>query len=255
MLRVAWHLAHGTLYIPGSTEQISIPLCQLNVLGSLGPDRKRVHEGFKVTKADWTPFPGFWGHKSDDVTTIAQTPNCKLLEWKDSPRGPHYGAHLWQRAGNILLAERMRTNTQRIIAALFPEKVLGNTWWALHTEQLDLPMQKALVLWLNSSLCVLAFFSRRVTTEGAFVQMKQPAWGSMPVLDVQGLKQEQLTTLAHTYDEIASRSLSPLAQLDADPVRISIDDTLCTVLELPSLAPVRALLAREPGLTGRKIGG
>ena len=77
----------------------------------------------------------------------------------------------------------------------------------------------------------------------------------MPVLNVQGLTQERLTTLAHTYDEIASRSLSPLAQLDADPVRISIDDTLCTVLELPSLAPVRALLAREPGLTGRKIGG
>ena len=39
-----------------------------------------------------------------------------------------------------------------------------------------------------------------------------------------------------------------------DPVRIRIDDALCTVLELPSLAPVRALLAREPGLTGQKIG-
>ena len=68
-------------------------------------------------------------------------------------------------------------------------------------------------------------------------------------------RKEQLTTLANAYDAAASKSLAPLAQLDADPVRISIDDTLCTVLGLPSLVPVRALLAREPGLTGRKIGG
>ena len=86
------------------------------------------------------------------------------------------------------------------------------------------------------------------------MQMKQPAWESMPVLDVRSLTQEHLTTLANAYDEVASKSLAPLAQLDADPVRISIDDALCTVLDLPSLAPVRALLAREPGLTGRKIG-
>ena len=149
----------------------------------------------------------------------------------------------------------MRTNTQRIIAARFPEKVLGNTWWALNTKQLDVPMQKALILWLNSSLCILAFFSRRVTTEGAFVQMKQPAWESMPVLNVRSLTQDQLTSLANAYDEVASKALAPLAQLDADPVRISIDDALCAVLGLPSLAPVRALLAREPGLTGRGIGG
>ena len=254
LLRIAWHLARGRLSIPGVTEKAPLPLCQLHDLGALGPDQKRIHEGFKVTKSDWTPFPGFWGHKSTEVVTIAQTPNCKLLEWQDSPRGPHYGSHLWQRAGNILLVERMRTNTQRIIAALFPEKVLGNTWWALNTEQLDVPMQKALVLWLNSSLNALAFFSRRVTTQGAFVKMKQPAWESMPVLDVRSLTQEQLTTLANAYDEAAAQSLAPLAQLDSDPVRIRIDDALCKVLELPSLAPVRALLAREPGLTGQKIG-
>ena len=86
------------------------------------------------------------------------------------------------------------------------------------------------------------------------MQMKKPAWESMPVLDVRRLTQEQLTMLANAYDDVALKSLTPLAQLDADPVRISIDDALCTVLGLPSLAPVRALLAREPGLTGRGIG-
>ena len=254
LLRVAWHLENGHLWLPDSTRKTSLLICELRALGPLGPDQKRIHEGFKISQSDWSPFPGFWGHNAKEVQTIAQTPNCRLLEWKDSPRGPHYGSHLWQRAGNILLAERMRTNTQRIIAAYFSEKVLGNTWWALNMDGFDMPMQKSLVLWLNSSLGALSFFSRRVTTQGAFVKMKQPAWASMPVLDVQRLSAAQTTALSDAYDNVASKALAPLAQLDADPVRREIDDTICAAIGLPSLAPVRALLAREPGLTGRRIG-
>jgi len=253
LLRVSWNLERGQLHVPGSAQPKKVPICRLDSLGPLGPDRKRIHEGFKVTKSDWTPFAGFWGHSSADVVTIQQIPNCKLLEWKESPRGPNYGSHLWQRAGNILLAERMRTNTQRIIAARFPEKVLGNTWWALNTDSLDEQMQKALCLWLNSTFCVLSFFSRRVTTEGAFVQMKQPAWSSMSVLNVRDLTDWQLTALASAYDKLADQTLAPVSQLNSDPVRREIDDALCTVLGLPSIAPIRELLAREPGLTGREI--
>ena len=255
LLRIAWHLARGNLSIPGVTKTTPLPLCPLNTLGPLGPDQKRIHEGFKVTKSDWTPFPGFWGHKSNEVVTIAQTPNCKLLEWKDSPRGPHYGSHLWQRAGRILLVERLWPITQRVLAVGFEEKVLGNTWWALDDSQLDEPQRKALLVWLNSTLSLLFYFGRRTVTRSAWMKMKQPAWGAMPVLDVRGLTQDQFTTLANAYDAVASKSLAPLAQLDDDPTRISIDEALCTVLGLPSLAPVRALLAREPGLTRRKMGG
>lgn len=253
LLRVSWHLERGELRMPGSMQGVKVPICRLDTLGPLGPDRKRIHEGFKVTNSDWTPFAGFWGHSSAEVVTFDQLPNCRLLEWKDSPRGPNYGSHLWQRAGNILLAERMRTNTQRIIAAHFPEKVLGNTWWALNTDKLDKQMQKALVLWLNSTFCVLSFFSRRVTTEGAFVQMKQPAWASMPVLNVLDLTEWQLSALASAYDKLAGQTLAPVSQLKDDAVRIDIDDAICTALSLPKIASVRELLAREPGLTAQEI--
>ena len=256
LLRTSWHLQRGMLRIPGNDKEFTLPTCRLRQLGGLGYDRRDIHDAFEVSYDDWSPYPAFWGHDAKAVTSVAQSPNARLLARTAPAKGRKLksASAVWQGAGDILLAERMRTNTQRIIAALFPEKVLGNTWWALNTEQLDVPMQKALVLWLNSSFCVLAFFSRRVTTEGAFVQMKKPAWEAMPVLDVRSLTQEHLTTLASAYDEAASKSLAPLAQLDADPVRISIDNALCAVLGLPSLAPVRALLAREPGLTGRKIG-
>lgn len=110
------------------------------------------------------------------------------------------------------------------------------------------------MLWLNSTLSLLCYYGHRTVTRSAWMQMKQPAWASMPVLDVQRLSAAQTTALSDAYDNVASKALAPLAQLDADPVRREIDDTICAAIGLPSLAPVRALLAREPGLTGRRIG-
>lgn len=75
----------------------------------------------------------------------------------------------------------------------------------------------------------------------------------MPVLEVRGLSAAQATALADAYDDGGSKALALLAQLDVDPVRHEIDAAVCTALALPLLAPVRALLAREPGLTGRRI--
>ena len=248
-------MQRGFLRLPGSNVEIKLATCPLGGLGALGYDRRDIHDAFTVSHDDWSPYPAFWGHDAKAVTSIAQAPNARLLARSTPARGRRLksATAVWERAGNVLLVERMRTNTHRVIATCFSEKVLGNTWWALDIERLDGSMQKALVLWLNSSFGALAFFSRRVTTEGAFVQMKKPAWESMPVLDVRSLSAAQTTTLADAYDNIAPKALAPLARLDADPVRREIDDVICATLRLPSLAPVRALLAREPGLTGRRF--
>src|SRR6185437_1694612 len=103
LLRIRHHLERGTLQVPGAGEGAQIPLCPLKELGALGPDRKRIHEGFNVTTEELTPYPAFWGHESKKVRTIAQQPNAYLSVKLDSPRGPNYGPHLWQRAGDLLL--------------------------------------------------------------------------------------------------------------------------------------------------------
>jgi hypothetical protein len=87
-----------------ATFMVVSSMCEMAELGALGPDRKRMHEGFMVSVHDKSPYPGFWGHKSDTVKEIAQIPNCHLLNWLESPRGPEYGKHLWKRAGTVLLA-------------------------------------------------------------------------------------------------------------------------------------------------------
>ncbi|MGE0086355.1 MAG: N-6 DNA methylase [Desulfococcaceae bacterium] len=251
-LRAAVQLEQGKLAVPGK-KSVDVPLCKLADIGKLGPDRKRIHEGFKPSETDWSPFPSFWNHDAKKVVRIRQKPNTHLMTWAESPRGSDYGERrLWPRAGRILLVERLWPITHRVIAVGFDEPVLGNTWWALKTE-LTAEQEKILLLWLNSTPSLLLFLSRRVATRSAWMMCKQPAWESMSVLDVRSLPDKVITQLAEAYDAICNKELKALAGLDADPVRAEIDDALSRALGLPDIKPLRQLLAREPGLTGKGL--
>ena len=251
-LRAAVMLGNGKLAVPGK-QPTEVKLCALGELGALGPDCKRVHEGFTVSATDWSPYPGFWNHDATRVVGMAQKPNSYLSVWAESPRGGDYGPRrLWPRAGRILLVERVRTTTHRVLAVRFDEEVLGNTWWALKADLA--PMQeKALLLWLNGTPNILLMLSRRVTTQGPWMQIKQPQWAAMPVLDVRALDDDTLSQLAVAYDTLCDKELKALAKLDTDPVRAEIDDAIRLALDLPDMKPLRSLLAREPGLTGKGL--
>jgi hypothetical protein len=241
-----FHHTHS-LTLPGAPKKHAIPMCPLGDLGELGPDRKRISEGFVPSEHEYSSFEGFFGHDSNLVVSISQKPNTHLVVRQDSPRGPDYGPHLWERSGDILLAERIRFNTHKVLAVGFDVPVLGNTWWAFKVT-LTTKQRGALLLWINSSISILEFFSRRVVTQGAFVQMKQPAWKKMLVLDVRALTDTQVNALSAAYDKLSKASLEPLSQLATDQVRARIDHELATVLSLPDLGTIRELLGREPGL-------
>jgi hypothetical protein len=251
-LQAAVQLGQGKLAVPGQAT-VDVPLCALNELGALGPDRKRIHEGFTVSETDWSSYPSFWDHEAKKVLRIRQQPNSWLSPWTASPRGEDYGPRrLWPRAGRILLVERVRTTTHRLLAVGFDESVLGNTWWALKSS-ITPEQEKALLLWLNSTPSILLMLSRRVTTERAWMQIKQPQWAAMPVLDVRNLPKETIAALANAYDSLCDKELLALAKLDTDSVRAEIDDALSTALGLPDMEKLRQLLAREPGLTDKAI--
>lgn len=253
LMRTAWHLQFGKLRVPGDATDHMIPVCRLDKLGSLGPDVRRLKDGFLYSSVDWSPYPAFWGHKSGQVTKLDQKSNGSLLIRADSPKKVGYGAHLWERAGNILIVERLRSNTHRVIGLRFDKPILGNTWWSFQPFDLTELQQKTLLLWLNSSLSLLLVYARRVITQGAWFKIKQPAWKAMPVLDVQTLTAEQLQTLGKAYDSIVKEELKPLAQLASDDTRKKIDESLARALGFPDFGQVRELFAREPGLSAHGI--
>lgn len=85
------------------------------------------------------------------------------------------------------------------------------------------------------------------------MQMKKPGWGAMPVLDVRKLNERQIDMLADAYDALANDNLEAIAHLTNDPTRRATDDVLGATMGFPSLAPIRELIAREPGLTAKEI--
>jgi hypothetical protein len=255
LLRTCYRLHLGRLRAPGKNEEVPISICKLGELGELGYDRRDIHDAFEVSVEDWSPYDSFWNHEADKVRTISQTATAHLLPRTAAAKGRKLksASAVWNKAGRILVVERLWPITHRVLAVGFDKDVLGSTWWAFRTSNLSAGQEKALLLWLNGSLSLMLYFGRRVVTRSAWMQMKKPAWTSMPVLDVRTLSPQQIHELETTYDDVSKQGLEALAQLDVDPVRRRIDEALETVLNLTSLNSVRELLAREPGLTAVDI--
>jgi hypothetical protein len=260
LAQVHWHMAKdNALVFPGTDKKHALALCRLDELGGLGYDVRDITDAFEVdrTASQWTPYPGFWDHDAEKVVQIAQKSNAYLTARTKAIEGRNLksATAVWDKAGSILLVSRLWPITHKVLATGFSNKVLGNTWWAFDDSALTGEQRKALLLWLNSTLGLLFYFGRRAITRSAWMQMKKPAWAGMPVLDVRNLDGAKITKLAATYDKLSTLALHPLAQLDADPARLKIDEAICDALGLPSLAPIRELLVREPGLTGRDASG
>lgn len=248
-VRSLLELESGNLTIPGIDGPFVIPMTTLGQLGGLGYDRRDITDAFELRSKNKGDFAAFWGHESSEVKTISQDPNASLdaLTIARPNRNLKNANTVWQKSGDILLAERIRTNTHKVLGVHLNEDVLGNTWWAFKSK-LNVKQKKALSLWINSTPSILLFLGRKVVTEGAFMQMKKPAWKSMPVLDVKSLTAKQLDSLATAYDRLGKLELKALSLLAKDPARQEIDDAISASLSAPGLGIMRNLISREPSL-------
>lgn len=247
LVRAVHHLIQGRLYLPGQPVSRALRLCALGDLGKLGPDRRDIHDGFRLSKAE-TAFPAFWGHDASAMRTLAQSPNAYLSPLARAKKGrPLRKANvLWPLAGDVLLAERLWLKTQRVTAVHVDRAVLSNVWWPFAGHADDAELDKGLVLWLNSTLGLLLLFAHREETRGAWVDFKKPVLKDIPVLDFRALSARQRGVLAEAYHRFSAEPLLPFPQMNVDPVRAAIDDAVSKALRLPNITVLRELLAREP---------
>ena len=247
LLRAAHHLAKGSVYLPGAGAVGNVPLCPLKQLGSLGPDRRDIHDGFRLAKGV-TAYPAFWSHDSSVMTTVAQSPNQYLspLPKAKAGRSLRDVNLLWPKAGRLLLAERLRLNTQRLVTVRLDTPVLSNVWWPMSLDPQDDDREKALALWLNSTLGLLMLLAHREETQGAWVDFKKPVLSGMPVLDVSALKAKQTRRLVEAYTALSAQSLLPFPQMANDSVRQAMDEAVSEAMGLPDLTVLRNLLSQEP---------
>lgn len=220
----------------------------------LGPDRRDIYDGFRVSKVE-TSYPAFWGHDASKVTTVAMDPNSWLSPLAKARRGRHLrdAALLWSRAARLMIGERLWLVTQRVTAVRLPKLGLSNVWWPVRLKSDDERHDKALALWLNSTLGILLSIAHRVPTRGPWVSFKKPVLERMPVLDVGALGSDTLTVLATKHDELSTKELDPISSLDRDVTRREIDQVFMKALGLPDVQIVAEMLAREPVVANKRI--
>ena len=153
------------VWIPGQTKTASVAMCRLDQLGSLGPDRRDVLDAFNRTDAV-TAYPMVEGHDTEQRRRLLVEPDKYLAPLVSARPGRRLkpAAQLWPKAARLLVAERLRLDTVRVFSMWSEKEVLSNVWWEVRIE--DAPAEKALTLWLNSSLGILTVLAQRTSTEG-----------------------------------------------------------------------------------------
>ena len=235
--------------MPGHKDLTPVPLKPLGEFAVLGPDARDIHDGFEVSQ-QVTAFQAFWSHDAQVITAIDQNPNAFLAPLPEAKPGRHLrlANDLWPLAGKIVLAERIRLSTQRLVCLRLSQAVLSNTWWpvALRDQFQNIDIEKTLALWLNSTLGIFLLVANRQETEGAWMKFKKPVLSSLPVLNLGSLSDKQLSQLSAAYDKVCQEELRPFPEMDKDPVRARIDAAVSQALGLPDFSILRSLLAQEP---------
>ena len=245
-------LGDGEVWVPGEGTAASVPLCQVAELGKIGPDRRDVWDGFQFTTAT-TAYPIVMNHDTEQRRSLNAAPDQYLAPLVEPRPGRRLKPldQLWGKAGRLLIAERLRLNTARIGAMHSEVNVLSNVWWPLRID--DVSVEKALAVWLNTSLGLLTIVARRTSTEGGWVAIKKADLEELPVLDTRRLSPAQLQGLSDLFDEMAEAEFERLPAMAHCPARRALDDGVSEILGLPNLATLRDLLASEPVVSNRRL--
>ena len=242
----------GEVWVPGEGEAATIQLCRLGELGQVGPDRRRLVDGFCRTHPV-TAYPLVAGHNTEQRKSLTCSPNAYLSPLT-RPRGgqrPGYGDHPWQQSSHLLVAERLWLETTRVVAMWSEDRVLSKVWWPVRVE--DHATEKALAVWMNSSLGLLTILAQRTSTRGGWVAIKKADLEVLPVLDTRSLSSGQLRGLSDLFDDMAEGEFDRLPRMAYCPARRSLDEGISRILGLPDLGTLRALLASEPVVSNRRL--
>ena len=154
----------------------------------------------------------------------------------------------------------MPFNSQSTGMQFTPRSAIGGREW-LSIKMSSLNLEKALVLWANTSLGMLLRWWHSNKQQSGRGNISKTALQSMRTMDVSALKPAQLEKAAKLFDEMSNKPMLPLHQIDRDSVRQELDERFGReVLGLPaslfaSGGPVEILrlkLAQEPSVRGNK---
>jgi len=204
VLNLVENILEGTIEI--GRHRKKVPLTRLNnLIKSIGIDRHQFSDNFKnVSKQVPGSKAVVYGGKESSRKTMEIKPNAYVL-----PRNK--GRSLFQeKAGRLLVPDRIRVDTAHVISMICTENVLSNIFYALKLKEENIHKLKALCLWLNTTWGVLTVLANKQETEGGWISLKISQWRLLPVLNVDQLSDSKLKLLSTIYDKFKRHDMGRL---------------------------------------------
>jgi NAD(P)-dependent dehydrogenase (short-subunit alcohol dehydrogenase family) len=278
LAQIAHQLAKGVLWLPTmarhETERVAVRM--VGEIGEIGPyhadingrnARGGARGPFDIADApddNSTSYPVLWSHDASRERCISFAADCEGVPRIGSDDDEQLSINrkleeVWCSASHCHFNRDFRFNSQSTSMQFTTRKTIGGrAWLSINLSSED--SEKALVLWSNTTMGLLLYWwSANKQQDGRGTIGKLPL-ARMPVLDVSGLTEGQISAAREVFSEFASRELKPLNEIDADKTRAELDTAFVRrVLQIGNwqsichkLGLVRAKMAKEPSVIGHK---
>ena len=233
------------------------PQARLETIAEIGPAGRRIRDAF--TRSNMPDVDGrvaLWHHDTEMTQSMATKSDTHIVA---KPSKANLAAKYWQQRSTLLLPNRMRLNTVRVLTVKLDLPAVGSAWSPCNLRGADTDrenLEKAICVYLNSTIGVLALLGDRTNTTPSYPRFSLDDLRNLSVPNFTALGANAINQLAAAYDAHASDILLPLPQMDADPVRRALDAAVVTALGLDDelVSTIRRQLAAEPSVTGRRYG-
>lgn len=237
------------------SPQLSFPVKPLSKLAKyIGPDRSQIHGCFSLSKVP-TSFRALWEHDSTYIKSV----NIECNKYLQPKAGSgQQSQKLWD-SGNaqLMLAERIRLNTNKLIAVYLSKPALSNVWWPVRLNEIkntkEEQVEQIQLLWLNSTFGLMCILSLRQDTEGPWIGLKKETWGHIPLLNIAKLTDNQIQSLDELYPEFSNKEVPAIPYQINEAAkkqgwRYELDQKLVTIVsgKPKDLTHIYEMLAREP---------
>jgi hypothetical protein len=274
LAQAAYQLANeGRLWLPAmdKADAIGLPITVVEKIGVIGPIHRDINGTnpnggirgpFDIVAAGAAPtYPALWSHDADRERTMSFD--------EDSQGIPRRGANteeeaalvkkvevVWATASHCHFNCDFQFNSQSTGMQFTPRKAIGGRAW-LSIRMSSIELEKALVLWANTSLGMLLRWWHSNKQQSGRGNIGKTALQSMPILDMTALTPKHLEKASKLFDEICEKPMLPLNEIERDTARHELDERFGReVLGFPhglfAMELLRMKLAQEPSIRGNK---
>ena len=233
------------------------PVQELASVASIGPAGQAVRESFsRSMMPSQESMRALWHHDSTIRTSLAATTDTQLIAKSNAKGDPE---KLWAKRGRLLLPTHMSLTSIRMLSVRLNRPALGSLWVPCkpHVDGIeDEDVEKALCVYLNSSVGILAVLGNRTN--------KSPRYPTLAIHDMRNIpvpafanRPGAMRELASVFDGLESETFQPLHSMDQCETRRSLDDAVADHLSIDHelVSTLREILSEEPSITGRRYSG